>query len=169
MGQSGQRPDREMMSNPPPKLTRILQNFSLLEDRAERIELLISMADQFRRVPPEIASPPFPEENRVPHCESEVFVFPVRQDGETFKFHFAVENPQGISAMATAVILDQVLSGRPLQEILKIDPGFIYEVCGRELSTGKGLGLTGIVTTVQSLAKRQSGGHTSAAGSRELS
>ena len=41
------------------------------------------------------------------------------------------------------LILDQCLSGEPLDEVAVVDPGIIYEIFGRELSTGKGLGLTG--------------------------
>ncbi len=124
-------------------------------DRSERIELLIDMADHFKGVPERIARRPYPEESRVPHCESEAYVFSEPLADDTLKFHFAVENPQGISAMATAVILDQTLSGQPLEEVSRVDSTLVYKVFGNELSTGKGLGLTGIVSMVQIAARRQ--------------
>jgi len=136
------------------RLQEIIDTFKLIEDRAERIEMLISMADRFQTVPAEIASPPYPEEARVPHCESEAFVFAQPLPDGTLKYHFAVENPQGISAMATAVIADKALSGQRLEEVVAVDPGFIYEIFGHELSTGKGLGLTGIISVIQTLTKR---------------
>jgi len=142
------------MSGSPGKLQELLHMLDLIEDRTDRIEMLISMADRFKPVPEAIARPPFPETARVPHCESEVFVFPEKLHDGRLKFHFAVENPQGISAMATAVILDQCLSGQPLEEVARVDPGIVYSIFGRELSTGKGLGLTGMVSMVQHAAAR---------------
>ncbi len=139
----------------PEKLARMLDLFGTIEDRSERIDALISLADKFEGVPERIATRPYPEENRVPHCESEAFVFPEEMPDGTLKFHFAVENPQGISAMATAAILDRTLSGSPLEEVAKVSPDLVYELFGRELSTGKGMGLTGIVSMVQIAARRQ--------------
>lgn len=143
------------MSQQPEKLAEMVDLFRMVDDRSERIELLIDMADRFQEVPERIARRPFPEQNRVPHCESEAFVFAEELPDKSLKFHFAVENPQGISAMATAVILDQTLSGRPLEEVARVSPDFVYDVFGRELSTGKGLGLTGIVSLVQSAARKR--------------
>ncbi len=139
----------------PQKLARMLELFATIEDRSDRIDALISLADKFEEVPPRVATRPFPEKHRVPHCESEAFVFTEANPDGTLKFHFAVENPQGISAMATAAILDQTLSGQPLEEVVQISPEIIYQLFGRELSTGKGLGLTGIVSLVQHAARRQ--------------
>jgi cysteine desulfuration protein SufE len=61
------------------------------------------------------------------------------------KFHFAVENPQGISAKAIAVILDATLSGAPLAQVLNVSPDIVYELFGRELSMGKNMGLTNML------------------------
>lgn len=143
------------MASPPGRLTRIVDTFKSLEDRSERIDLLISLADRFQEVPPQLARRPFPEQNRVPHCESEAFVFSEEKSDGTLNFHFAVENPQGISAMATAVILGRGLSGQPLQQVAAVSSSIIYDIFGRELSTGKGLGLTGLVSMVQNAARRR--------------
>jgi hypothetical protein len=53
---------------------------------------------------PEYYKRPFPAYNKVPACESDAYVFPVEKNG-SLEFFFAVENPQGISAKALAVIL----------------------------------------------------------------
>lgn len=137
----------------PPKLESMRAMFSAM-DRAERIQALIDVADGFRPVPEAIAARPYPGERRVPHCESEAFVFAVPRDDGTLKFHFAVENPQGISAMAAAVILDKTCSGAPLDLVESIDPDVMYDIFGRELSMGKNMGLTSLVNMVRAEAAR---------------
>ena len=108
-----------MSSAVSPGLARLLDHLRLIEDRSERIELLIEIADRFRDVPPSVAQRPFPRERLVPACESEAYFWPedLERPGGPFRIHFAVENPQGISARAMAVILDENLSGRPLTEL----------------------------------------------------
>ena len=97
----------------PPKLQAILDTFDLFSDPADRTSLLLSYADQFKEVPVEIATRPFNQANLVPHCESEAYVWAVRQPDRTLKLYFAVENPSGVSARALAAILDKSLSGLP--------------------------------------------------------
>lgn len=143
----------------PQKLADTLDAISLVPDRAERIQLLIDIASRFREVPPEIAQRPFPEESRVPACESEAFVFPQERPDGTLGFHFAVENPQGISARAMAVILDEGLSGAPPKEVADIPQDIVYQVFGNELSMGKSMGLMGMVGMVKAAAKRQAESH----------
>lgn len=139
----------------PEKLQDLLEVFELMEDRQERIEALIEIADRFRPVPEEIVPPPYPEEARVPHCESEAFVFPIPREDGALTFYFAVENPQGISAMAMAVILDETLSGMPLEQVAQVTGDVVYKFFGNELSMGKTMGLMGMVSMVQSAAKRR--------------
>jgi cysteine desulfuration protein SufE len=133
----------------PPKLTDLLETFAAIADRSERIETLINLAERFKGVPPSVATRPFSEDHRVPNCESEAFVFTEPQPDGTLKFHFAVENPQGVSAKATAVILDKTLSGAPPEQVLNVPADIIYEIFGRELSMGKNMGLTGMVNMVK--------------------
>ena len=132
----------------PAKLQETIDTLSLFQDRAERIEVLIGLADQFQPVPESVASRPYPEERRVKGCESEAYVFVTPLPDHTLKFHFAVENPQGISAMAMASILEKSLSGAPLDQILNIPQDIVYRIFGEELSMGKNLGLTGMVNMV---------------------
>jgi cysteine desulfuration protein SufE len=128
----------------------LLQSFA---DRNDRIELLIDIADRYAEVPPEVARRPFDSRHLVPNCESEAYFFPVDQADGTVKLHFAVENPQGISARAMAVILDESLSGEPLEEVAKIQDDLPFEIFGRELSMGKTMGLNGMVAMVRLAAK----------------
>jgi len=97
----------------------------------EFLELLIGIADRFREVPAEIARRPFPTENLVPHCESQAYFWPEDRSDGTLGLHFAVENPQGVSARAMAVILDESLSGELLEEVVGVEDDLPYEIFGR--------------------------------------
>lgn len=124
-------------------------------DRGERIQMLVDVAKRFRRVPEQIATRPYPPERRVPGCESEAYVWTQSNPDGTLKYYFAVENPQGISAMALASILADSLSGVSLDRIADIPSDIVYRIFGAELSMGKSLGLMGMVNMVRSLARQQ--------------
>lgn len=136
--------------------SRLADLVSLLRDldRSSRIDCLISIADRFQEVPERVAIRPFPAEHKVPACESEAFLWAEPIEGGRLKFHFAVENPQGISAKAMAVILDDGLSGEAPEAVLSVDGELVYEIFGRELSMGKSMGLMGMVSMVQNSARR---------------
>lgn len=141
------------MAEIPEKLADTLDALSLVSDRNERIQLLIDIAKKFQEVPPQVASRPYPEENKVPACESEAYVWGERRPDGRLDFHFAVENPQGISAKAMAVLLKDSLSGQPLPQVAAVPQDIIYKVFGNELSMGKSMGLMGMVTMVKTLAR----------------
>jgi cysteine desulfuration protein SufE len=143
------------MAEVPAKLEETLEMLDLVPDRAERIQLLIDLADRFEEVPPRLARRPFAPEHLVPACESEAYVWGEERPDGALDFHFAVENPQGISAKSLAVILDEGLSGAPLQEVAAVPQDVVYRVFGRELSMGKSMGLMGMVSMVTSLAKQR--------------
>jgi cysteine desulfuration protein SufE len=145
----------------PTGLVELLETYRAL-DRADLIEELIGAAGRFREVPEAVARRPFPEAARVPACESEAFVFSESLPDGSLKFYFAVENPQGLSAKAMAVMLDETLSGTSLTEVAGLTGEFVVDLFGRELSMGKNLGLQGMVGLVaksarQALAKRENG------------
>jgi cysteine desulfuration protein SufE len=142
------------MAQVPEKLSQTLDALASIPDRGERIQTLISLAERFQEVPPRIARRPFPEGNRVPACESEAFVFEEHRPEGGLDFHFAVENPQGISAKALAVILDESLSGAPPEQVAAVEPDIIYSIFGNELSMGKSMGLMGMVGMVKAAAKK---------------
>ena len=138
----------------PEKLSELVDTLGLMPDRMARIQLLIDVADRFSEVPERIATRPFPKDRQVPACESEAYLWAEKTAGDRLKFYFAVENPQGISAKAMAVILDESLSGEPLQEIAELSSNVVYDIFGRELSMGKSMGLMGMVAMVQNSAKQ---------------
>ena len=97
----------------PAKLQSVLDTFDLFPDPANRTNLLLSYADQFRDVSPDVATRPFDRSHQVPQCESDAYVWAMKMPDGTLKLHFAVENPSGVSAKALATILDRSLSGLP--------------------------------------------------------
>jgi cysteine desulfuration protein SufE len=145
------------MANYPEKLQELVDDFEQITDRSERQEYLIEIADRFSdvKVPPEIATKPYEETHRVPACESEAFVWAKEQADGTLKYYFDVLNPQGLSAMAMSVILDETCSGQPLEQVATVDPTIVFSLFGKEISMGKGQGLMGIVTMVQHEAKQR--------------
>jgi len=139
----------------PVKLRELVDLFELLEDRSDRIQTLIDTADRFREVPAEIATRPFDDKHKVPACESEAFVWASERSDGRLDFHFAVENPQGISARAMAVILGETASGAPLEEVLAIPEDVPLQLFGRELSMGKNMGLMAMIAMVRNEAKKR--------------
>ena len=137
----------------PERLAALLEDFALVSDRHERAEMLIELADRFEEVPARIATRPFPEEHRVQRCESEAYVWAEPQADDTLKYSFAVENPQGLSAKAMAVILDETLSGAPVAQVVQVPDDIIFQIFGRELSMGKGQGLLGMLSMVRAFAR----------------
>ena len=142
------------MAEIPEKLKQTLDLLEMVPDRNERIQLLIDIAGRFQEVPPRIAARPFPEEHRVPACESEAFVWGETRPDGTLDFHFAVENPQGISAKAMAAILKDTLSGQPPEQVAAVPQDVVYKVFGSELSMGKSMGLMGMVHMVRTYARK---------------
>jgi cysteine desulfuration protein SufE len=135
------------------RLAAMLDAFSLLTDRGDRIEELGRLARAFRTSEGRIPGPPFPEGLRVPGCESEVFV-QVRADGPGLVVDVEVENPQGISAMAVAAVLQDVLEGLPPAAAAEVPDDLATILFGRELSMGKSLGLNNLVMAVKRGAAR---------------
>ena len=127
----------------PPNLQSQLEDLELYPDRADRIEALIAIGEEFRN--PDRTAFPRDEACRVPGCESEAFVG-WNPSGE---LAIAIDNPQGISAMAMAQILLTGVQGATVEQVRAIPDDIIYVIFGRELSMGKSMGLTGMVRMVK--------------------
>lgn len=147
------------MADYPQKLQETIEDFSFVTSRTERQQYLIQLADEFKavKVTDDIATQPYDEKHRVPACESEAFVWWQENDDGTLQYYFDVLNPQGLSAMAIAVILGQACSGAPLEKVATINDEVVYEFFGKNISMGKGLGLMGIVNMVKAAAKQKLG------------
>jgi cysteine desulfuration protein SufE len=136
------------------KLERWVEQFASLDDRQERIQLLLDLADRYRELPAEVAPRPYPRENLTPDCESQVYVFDEPLPDGTIRLRFAVENPQGMAAKALAVLLAESLSGAPLDEVAAVSSDSVHRIFGNELSMGKSMGLMGMVAMVRAAARR---------------
>jgi cysteine desulfuration protein SufE len=139
----------------PHKLQQVIEMFQMF-DPADRTGMLLSYADQFKEVPPSVATRPFPPSHQVPQCESDAYVWALKQADGTLQLYFAVENPSGISAKALAAILDKTLSGLPAAEIATVDCGIVEQIFRQNISMGKGMGLMAMVNAVQALARAAS-------------
>jgi cysteine desulfuration protein SufE len=141
-------------SNYPDALRDVLEAF--VESPNDRNAMLIEYSDQFEGVPERIAKRPYPKEHRVPHCESDSYVFVEPLDGgKRLNFYYAVENPFGVSARALSAILSSTLNGRSSEEIanMPIDD-LVTTLFGRTVSMGKGQGLLSIAAMVKAMAQR---------------
>ena len=141
----------------PQKLQEVLEDFSFITDRNERADYLIEMADRFPevRVSPEVAQQPYDEAHKVPACESEAYVWALDNPDGTLTYRFDVINPQGLSAMAMSVILDECCSGAPLEQVAAVPTDIVFRIFGKEISMGKGQGLMGIVAMVAHEAQKR--------------
>src|SRR5688572_9281339 len=122
-------------------------------DPADRTDLLLSYADQFKEVPPSIATRPFPKSHQIPQCESDAYAWAQKMPDGTLQLYFAVENPSGVSAKALAAILDRTLSGLPARDIATITPDIVEKIFRQNISMGKGMGLMSMVDAVRALAR----------------
>ena len=138
----------------PEPLQDLLDTFATLDDTSERAQVLISFSDQFKSVPPDVATRPCAKDHLVPACESEAYVWAVLRPDGTMKLHFAVENPSGISARALATMLDKTLSGLTPKEIATVSPEIVERLFRQNISMGKGMGLMSMVGAVRTLAQR---------------
>lgn len=142
------------MTDIPDPLEELLSQLDQLT-REERGAFLMELALEFKQVPEEIAAKPYEESHRVPKCESEAFVWAIDNADGTLQYHFAVENPHGISAKAVAAALEETLSGQPLERVAAVPGDIVNRMFGRQLSMGKGEGLTGLVDLATYEAKKR--------------
>ncbi len=136
------------MASYPAKLQEYLDDFGFISSREERIDYLIAIADEFQPVPASIAAKPYDEAHRVIGCESEAFVWAIDRPDGRLDFYFDVLNPQGLSAMAMSVILHQSCSGAPLEQVAAISSEVVFTFFGKDISMGKGRGLTELTNAV---------------------
>ena len=138
---------------PPDKLAQLVEDLNSF-DRQERIEALISLSNRFVQPSETVACKPYNESHRVPGCESEAFVFTEATPGGKARYHFAVLNPQGISAMAMAVILKDALDNEDATLAGRVPDEVVYDIFGRELSMGKSGGLMNMIRLLKAQAAR---------------
>jgi cysteine desulfuration protein SufE len=137
----------------PDKLQQLVEMFQMF-DQSDRTDLLLSYADQFKDVPPSVATRPFAQSHQIPQCESDAYVWALKQADGTLQLYFAVENPSGVSAKALAAILDKTLSGLPASDIATVNTDIVERIFRQNISMGKGMGLMSMVQAVAALARQ---------------
>ncbi|MDI9635602.1 SufE family protein [Kamptonema cortianum] len=137
----------------PAKLSEFLENIDLVSDRTERIDLLIEFAKEFEPINANEAEVPYPEDHRVPGCESEAFTWTFQNPDGRLRVEFAIQNPQGMSAKALAQILRTTLIGSSPQEILAIPEDIVFKIFGKDISMGKSMGLTNMIGQIKAQAR----------------
>lgn len=139
-------------------MQRAIGEITSLESRELIAAALSDTADRLPEVPRNVASRPFPASARVPSCESQAFVWVSLDPAGKLVLHFAVENPQGISAKALAVLLQEGLTGATVDEAQEIPEDIIYTLFGRGLGMSRAAGLRAMISMVKSFAQQASVG-----------
>ena len=135
------------------RISALLNDLRAIDDRELRFELLIEYAERFVEVPEAIAKRPFTEKNKVPACESDAYAFAVKDSQNLLHVYYAVENPQGISAKALAVILADIINGSKVEELIALDEQIVHDIFGKTISMGKGQGLMGMIRLTKDLCR----------------
>jgi sulfur transfer protein SufE len=144
------------MSSLPPNLQDVFADLEMVGESGRQM-YLIDYSDRFEDVPSHVAQRPYPEEHHVKECESDAYVFYEKRPDGRLNFHFAVENPQGVSARAFSKILKETVDGQPLELIEALPEDLVQRLFGRGISMGKGMGLMGILNMVKYFARRHMG------------
>ncbi len=133
----------------------IIDEFSFFTDWSERYQYLIDVGRKL---------PPFPEElkreeYRVTGCQSQVWLVP---DGDADCLSFRAISDSAIVSGLVALVL-RVYSGRPAEEILATEPGFIQAIgLARHLSPTRSNGLASMLQTLKAHATSAQAAHQSA-------
>ena len=135
------------------RLNSLLNDLRAIDDRELRFELLIEYAERFVEVPNTLATRPFLAKNKVPACESDAYAFATKNNDGSLQVFFAVENPQGISAKALAVILSDLIDSSTKEELEALNEQIVHDIFGKTISMGKGQGLMGMVRLTKELCK----------------
>jgi sulfur transfer protein SufE len=144
------------MGSIPDKLKRILETFDTVADREEREMLLLGYAERFRPVSEAMATPPYPEERKIPYCESDAYVWVMQNPDGTITPRFAVQNPSGVSAKALAAILMEGLEGAMPREAAAVSEEIVERIFRQNMSMGKGMGLAAMVRRTAAEARAMS-------------
>ncbi|GBQ22998.1 SufE family protein [Gluconacetobacter sacchari] len=126
-------------------IAAIGEELDLFDDWMQRYQYIIEMGR---------AMPPFPDAwrddgHRVPGCQSQVWLEMTERDGVLF---FAGASDAAIVSGLVALLL-RVYSGRPAEEILATDPGFLRELgLVQALSTNRGNGVEAMARAIRHAA-----------------
>jgi cysteine desulfuration protein SufE len=126
----------------------IAEEFAFFSDWTERYQYLIDLGKQL---------PVFPgtsktEQHRVHGCQSMVWLVPT---GDASKMEFEAISDSAIVSGLIALVL-RVYSGRPAQEIIDTEPGFIATIgLAKHLSPTRSNGLSAMLAKLKGYAAQK--------------
>ncbi len=141
--------------NIPAKLARLLEVFRAIRDPADRIMTLIEFAGQYLDPPASVAQRPFPAANRIRGARDPIYLWAAPDEEKNLRYYFCVEHADGISTRALAVILQETLSGAPLNAVSNVSPSIVDTIFGVELSAERRETLRAMVEAVRDTARRR--------------
>lgn len=140
------------MSNFPPTVDELIEEFSELEDWDERYDLIIDFGRELPPLPPEVQT----QENLVKGCMSTVWLVTRITDEETKQMEIQADS-DSIIVKGLIVILMAHYSGKTASEILASDANALFEKLGlnQHLSPQRRNGLFAMVKRLKALAAAQ--------------
>ena len=124
------------MSELPPRLNEIVEDFAILEGR-EKLEYLLEFAESMPDLPDWLQGKQG-EMDQVHECITPIFLFAEKKEDNTFTFHFDIprESP---TVRGYANILQQGLNGSTLEQVLEIPNEFYLGMGIQSVITGQRL------------------------------
>lgn len=138
------------MSNLPPRLQQIVEDFSYCEG-TEKLELLLQYAEQLPALPNWLQGKQA-QMDQVHECITPVFIYPEKQDGR-LSFHFDVP-PEAPTVRGFAAVLQAGLAGTTVAEITAVPDTFHTEMGLQAVLSGQRLnGISAILVHIKKLAQ----------------
>ncbi|GAB4280688.1 MAG: SufE family protein [Candidatus Promineifilaceae bacterium] len=140
------------MSQLPPKLQEIIEDFSYCEGQ-EKLEYLLELAESLPPLPTHFADKR-DEMDEVHECMTPVFIYPEWQDGKIF-FHFDIP-PEGPTVRGYAALLQKGLGWAEPKTVLAIPDLFYLEMGLQEVLSGQRLnGISAMLAHMKNLARQK--------------
>ena len=138
-----------MSQSPSMTIDELIEEFEELGDWDDQCDYLIDLGHELPKLSAAVKS----EENRVHGCQSNVWLVPEVKAGDPPTVAF-VANSDAIIVNGLIAVLMIMYSGRPADEILKIDPHEVFRTLGleRHLSSQRRNGLFGMVERIRQIA-----------------
>lgn len=138
-----------MSQSPSISLEELIHEFEELADWDDQCDYLIDLGYDLPELPAEAKI----EENRVHGCQSNVWIVPEIEPGDPPTVAFTA-NSDAIIVNGLIAVLSVMYSGRPADEILKMDPREVFAKLGleRHLSSQRRNGLFGMVERIRKIA-----------------
>ena len=138
-----------MSQSPSMTVDELIEEFEDLGDWDDQCDYLIDLGYGLPKLPDEFKT----EEHRVHGCQSNVWLVPEVRTGDPTTIEF-VANSDAIIVNGLIAVLTIMYSGRPAEEILRLDARNVFAKLGleRHLSSQRRNGLFGMVERIRQIA-----------------